>query len=304
MRKFVGLALAILLGVLIWETQYPNLVASQEFFSQGHLGQAHAPMPGQIGSMHQGDRPIPSPMVAQAPRQEVQATPVQYGSIDGKSITGYIARPAQATATLPGLIVIHEWWGLNDNIRKMTERLAGEGYLALAVDLYGGEVAETPEKAKELVTAAQQNPEVLKNNLRQAYQYLEREEKAPKIASIGWCFGGTWSLNTALLFPRQLDAAVIYYGGGIETSPEKLQDLEMPILGIFGELDQNPSVETVRQFEAALKGLGKPVEIKIYPNANHAFANPSGTRYNPEAAADAWTKTVAFLAKHLTINQN
>jgi len=248
---------------------------------------------------HRGDRPVPSPQLAIAPAVPVESQSVTYGTLDGQPSVGFLARPADAEAPLPALIVIHEWWGLNENIKAMTEKLAGEGYTALAVDLYGGKVAETPDRARELVTAARDNPDALRDNLRDAYRYLEGEENAPKIASIGWCFGGTWSLNTALLWPEQLDAAVIYYGGGIETDPEKLKTLEMPILGIFGELDDNPSLETARELESTLKDLGKSVDVYIYENADHAFANPSGTRYNPEAAADAWGRTVAFLNRHL-----
>ena len=125
-------------------------------------------------------------------------------------------------------------------------------------------------------------------------------EKVPKIGSIGWCFGGLWSLNTALVFPDTLDATVIYYGGNIETNKEKLAPLQMPILGIFGALDQNPSIELVKKFEASLKSLNKSVEIYIYEGANHAFANPSGKNYNPQAAEDAWQKTTTFLNKYLS----
>ncbi|MEB3882817.1 dienelactone hydrolase family protein [Lyngbya sp. CCY1209] len=248
---------------------------------------------------HRSDLPVPSPQLAIAPAVPVDSQSVTYGTLYGRPSVGFLARPADAEGPLPALIVIHEWWGLNENIKAMTEKLAGEGYTALAVDLYGGKVAETPDRARELVTAARENPDALRDNLRDAYRYLEEEENAPTIASIGWCFGGTWSLNTALLFPEQLDAAVIYYGGGIETDPEKLKTLEMPILGIFGELDDNPSPETAREFESTLKDLGKSVDVYIYENADHAFANPSGTRYNPEAAADASERTLEFLNRHL-----
>jgi carboxymethylenebutenolidase len=180
----------------------------------------------------------------------------------------------------------------------MTRQLAAEGYTALAVDLYEGQVAGEAEKARELVTAALQNPARLQSNLREAYHYLEGQP-SPKIGVIGWCFGGTWVLETALLFPDQLAAAVIYYGGQLETNPERLQSLQVPILGLFGERDRRPSVETVRQFETALQSLGKEVEIHIYPNADHAFANPSGERYNPQAPAAAWQQTKKFLARHL-----
>ncbi|MGF1492580.1 MAG: dienelactone hydrolase family protein [Microcoleaceae cyanobacterium] len=293
MRKQLRFILLAVILVILWGMSQPSGIQAQEPVSQ------LVPQSEQLWQLHQDDQPIATPLVAQAPRQPVATESVTYANLEGQAVTGYLARPAQASQALPALIVIHEWWGLNQNIKQMTERLAGEGYTALAVDLYEGQVAETPEVAKELVTTAQQNSNRLNDNLRQAYQYLNQRQQAPKIGSIGWCFGGTWSLNTALLFPERLDAAVIYYGGGITTDPEKLEPLQMPILGIFGELDQNPSVATVKQFESALKSLGKSIEVKIYPDANHAFANPSGTLYNATAAEDAWQKTAAFLAKYL-----
>lgn len=248
---------------------------------------------------HQEDQPIASPMVATAPQQPVRGEMIDYGEIDGKPLTGYISRPQQVSEPLPALIVIHEWWGLNDNIKKMTDRLAGAGYIALAVDLYRGNVASEATTARDLMTQAMGNASELEENIKQSYAYLQNVEKAPTIGSIGWCFGGYWSLNTALLLPEQLDATVIYYGGNLETNPDKLKALQMPILGIFGSLDQNPSVELVKELEANLKALDKPVEIHIYEGANHAFANPSGRNYNQEAAEDAWQKTMDFLAQNL-----
>nr|WP_041238123.1 dienelactone hydrolase family protein [Gloeothece citriformis] len=290
MRKFLALLLASLLGVILY-TGMSSQTSAKTPFVQDNISK--------LWESHQSDRPIASPLVSQQPSVSVTEQTVVYGTLHKKPITGYLARPSQPQENLPGLIVIHEWWGLNDNIKMMTRRLAGEGYTALAVDFYGGEVADNPTMASQLVSEAQKNPQLLQNNIRQAYQYLETNQNAPKIGSIGWCFGGTWSLNTALLFPEQLDAAVIYYGGGIETNPNLLKTLQMPILGIFGELDQNPPVAKVREFEKTLQSLDKSVEIYIYENANHAFANPSGTRYNAEAAEDAWKKTTAFLEKHL-----
>ncbi len=292
MYKFLRLTLVTLLGVMIWGMIYLTPATATQ----------SPDLATQLWKSHQGDVPIASPLVATEPKQPVETELVTYGRLSFKPIVGYLARPREINQSLPGLIVIHEWWGLNDNIQAMTRRLAGEGYIALAVDLYEGKVATDPEQAMELLRVAQRKSRRLKQNIRQAYRYLEKEQKAAKIGSIGWCFGGTWSLNTALLFPEKLDAAVIYYGGGLETNPNQLKELEMPILGIFGELDQNPSPEAVRQFEAALKEAGKSPQIYIYENANHAFANPSGNRYNPEAAEDAWNKTIAFLEKYLKSN--
>jgi carboxymethylenebutenolidase len=289
MRKWLGLALISCLIVVLVTAIYPNRMQRATAYDYSQ----------RILHSHQGDSPVAAGAIAQAPTLPVTGERVTYGTVNNQPVSGYLARPADATTPLPALIVIHEAWGLNENIEMMTQRLAGEGYTALAVDLYNGAVAQNLDQARAQARAATQNPQQLEANLRQAYQYLETEQQAPKIGSIGWCFGGSWSLNTALLFPNELDAAVIYYGGQLVTDPERLSSLEMPILGIFGALDDNPPVETVKQFEAALKSLNKPVEIHIYEGADHAFANPSGTRYKADAAADAWDKTVAFLERYL-----
>ncbi|GFE68714.1 dienelactone hydrolase family protein [Chroococcus sp. FPU101] len=285
MRKFLGLATVSLLVILLLSGLFSPTVAQETA--------------RQLWSAHHSDHPIPTQIIAHNPDVPVTGETVTYGTINGKPLTGYLATPTQKTKALPAIIVIHEWWGLNDNIKKMTQNLAGQGYTALAVDVYGGKVANNPDMAMKLVTDALKSPEMIKNNLHQAYTYLKQEQKAPKIGSIGWCFGGRLSLDTALLFPKELDAAVIYYGANMETNPEKLKTLQMPILGIFAQLDKNPPVTTVKQFETTLKTLGKPAEIYIYPNVNHAFANPSGMNYNAEAAEDAWHKTTVFLEKHL-----
>ncbi|MDJ0846217.1 dienelactone hydrolase family protein [Crocosphaera sp.] len=253
--------------------------------------------------VHQDERPVPTDILAQVPAEDdaVSAEIVTYGTLEGKEINGYLASAMDIDGPLPGIIVIHEWWGLNDNIKTMTRKIAAQGYRALAVDMYGGKFAKTPEEARKLVTEARNNRDRLQDNLTLAYQDLEQEKNAPKIGSIGWCFGGSLSLQTALLFPKTLDAAVIYYGGELATDPEVLKPLEMPILGIFGELDRRPSPETVKAFETALNALNKQADIYIYPNADHAFANPSGARYNPEAAQDAWEKTEQFFSKHLIL---
>ncbi|HEV8581798.1 MAG TPA: dienelactone hydrolase family protein [Thermoanaerobaculia bacterium] len=246
---------------------------------------------------HQHDKPVPTQAAMEEPAHPVTAEEVTYGEVGGKPVRGYLAKPRTPQGVLPGVIVIHEWWGLNDNMRAMTRRLAGEGYQALAVDLFGGQTADNPDAAMKLVNAVLQNTAPAGENLRHAVSYLERQG-APKIGVIGWCFGGGWSLATALLVPEKIAATVIYYGH-LETDPVKLATIKSPILGSFGAEDKSLPVASVREFEAALKKLGKPVEIKIYDGAGHAFANPSGGNYRPEAAKDAWQRTTAFLARNL-----
>lgn len=250
---------------------------------------------------HQHDTAAASAATAPEPAQPVTGEEVAYATLDGVVVKGYLAQPAQPAAggkPLPALIVIQEWWGLNDNIRAMARRFAGEGYLVLAVDLYEGKVATTPDAATAAMQAAMEKPARLMDNLKQAHAYLATKAKATKIGVVGWCFGGGWSLETALAIPDGIDAAVVYYGR-TQTDPKALGALQAPLLGLFGGKDQGIPVDGVRQMEQALIKLGKNVTIVVYPEADHAFANPTGARYLAGPAEDAWAKTTAFFAKHL-----
>lgn len=247
---------------------------------------------------HQDDQPVATPAAETAPRAAVVGEDVSYGSIDGAELRGYLARPVGADANTPGLIVIHEWWGLNDNVRQATQRLAGEGFVALAVDLYDGESAAVPKDAIKLMTGLNENAGRGEENLRQAYAYLDDTIGVPRIGSIGWCLGGKWSLRTAILLPDQVDATVIYYGS-LVTDQTELAPLTMPVLGNFAEQDRMIPPDAVNAFAQAMRDLGKDVDVKIYPGANHAFANPSGQAYDAAAAEDAWARTTAFLNAHL-----
>jgi len=251
-----------------------------------------------MATEHAHDDARPSGAATAAPAAPVEEQEVTYATLDGTGVRGFLARPADDAAGAPGILVIQEWWGLNDNIRAMASRLAGEGYVALAVDLYEGEVAEDPDRARELMSRAMGQEARLEDNLRQAYAYLVEEQGAERVGVIGWCFGGGWSLQTALMLPDEIDATVIYYGR-LVTDRERLATLRMPILGFFGDLDQGIPVDQVHEFEAVLEDLGKDASITVYEGANHAFANPSGTRYVPEAAEDAWAKTLAFFDRNL-----
>ncbi|MEM9163599.1 MAG: dienelactone hydrolase family protein, partial [Cyanobacteria bacterium P01_F01_bin.4] len=182
---------------------------------------------------HKDDQPVASAIANQPAAVEVTSSLVDYATIEGQSVQGFFAKPAAAEGPLPGIIAIHEWWGLNDNIQSVAERLAGEGYSVLAVDLYQGQVADQPDQARQFMQAVMQNTEPANDNLIQAFEYLTEQQQAPLVGSIGWCFGGAWSLNTGLLLPDQLDALAIYYGR-LETNPEVLAPLQMPIIGFFG----------------------------------------------------------------------
>ena len=200
-----------------------------------------------MAEQHADDSPEAT-AAAREPMIPVTASTVPYATTDaGDPITGYIAAPERpdsilkargfdpATDSLPGLIVIHEWWGLNDNIRAMTRRLAGEGYRALAVDLYRGSTADTPEGARELMQVAMKDQASLLANLRAAGTFLREETGAPRVGVIGWCFGGGMALNAALDQPESLDALVMYYGRVRDAEEAELAALQMPVMGHFGE---------------------------------------------------------------------
>ncbi|MBE9063818.1 dienelactone hydrolase family protein [cf. Phormidesmis sp. LEGE 11477] len=252
-----------------------------------------------LANEHEGDKPTATPIAMAEPTVPVTGQAVTYAEIEGQAITGYLAQPSEPTSdALPGILTIHEWWGLNENIEAMTRRLAGEGYTALALDLYNDQVATDPQSARELLRSVMDNPGPAQDNILQAASFLETEYNAPTLGSIGWCFGGTWSLRTGLLLSSDLDAMAIYYGQLI-LAPEALDALDMPIIGFFGEEDSSIPVTDVQNFESTLENIGKTADINLYPGVGHAFANPSGQNYNADAAADAWEKTVAFFNTHL-----
>lgn len=210
------------------------------------------------------------------------------------SAIGYFAKADKENA--PGLILIHEWWGLNDQIRKMADDFAAEGYNALAIDLYSGRVATTPDDARAYATEVRENLDPAFSNIEAAIEWLKQQPEVDmeKLASVGWCFGGQWSYEIAKN-NMGVDGSIMYYG---RFAPE--DDLEMMttlIQGHFGEEDQSIPVDDVRAFRAKLNDLGNGHEIFIYPNAEHAFANEESDAYNPEAAEEAWQRTMQFLSE-------
>jgi carboxymethylenebutenolidase len=262
----------------------------------------------QMSREHAGDTARATPLT-KPPALPVDTQRVQYGTVEGSAVTGYLAQPSNpdsvaerhglASGTeLPGLIVVHEWWGLNDNIRAMARRLAGQGFQALAVDLYDDQVGETPARARELMQAASGDSAAQRQNTRAAYRFLQNEQNASLIGVIGWCFGGSVTMQTALQMPRKLDAAVIFYGQPV-TDTERLSAIQFPILGLFGGQDSSIPQSKVKAFRQAVTEINSASEVKLYENAGHAFANPSGERYVPEAAEDAWQRTVRFLSAQL-----
>ena len=249
---------------------------------------------------HANDKPTPSEGAAVAPIRAVNGLEIPYTELNDELVYGYFSAPEDMFEPLPAVIMIHEWWGLNDNVKAMADRLAAEGYIVLAVDLYGGAVASSPAEARDLMTMVIEDPDPASANIRAAYEFVTTTAGAPRVGSLGWCFGGGWSLNTAKLFPVDLDASVIYYGQ-VTDDDEQLRPIETPILGLFAAEDRGITVESVDGFRASLERLRKNYDIHIYPGVGHAFANPSGQNYDAKTADDAWRRTLAFLKLHLSV---
>lgn len=240
-------------------------------------------------------------------RTPLRGSDISYAAGDGEA-RGYVVeppavsesplRPADGPTVRPGLIVIHEWWGLDDWVRQTADRFAEKGYVVIAPDLYRGRSTADPTEAHELMRGLPDDRALA--DLKAAWAQLAAREDvdATRIGVAGWCMGGGYALVLATEEPR-LAAVNINYGRLIEDRG-KLAGIQAPVLGIFGAADRGIPVEDVRAFEAALENLGKQVEIHIYDGAGHAFMNPNNKEgFAPDAAEDAWQKIDAFLAGRL-----
>lgn len=225
---------------------------------------------------------------------EVHTETISYSP---QKLSGFLAVP-DGRGPFPALVVIHEWWGLNEQIKSATRDLAAAGYVALAVDLFRGVVTASFDEAPRLAKSLP--PARAVSDLNEAVKFLASRQyvKKGKIGSVGWCLGGGYSLALALNNPG-VAATVIYYGR-LVTEPAEVAKIPAPVIGFFGQDDQSPSPADVRAFEAALKNAGKEISVHIYPGAGHAFANPTRTdAYRPEATKDSWEKMMEFLRNTL-----
>jgi carboxymethylenebutenolidase len=215
-----------------------------------------------------------------------------------ESVSGLLVTP-EGKGPFPAVIVIHEWWGLDAWVKDQARALAKEGYVALAVDLYRGQVTDKQEVAHQLMSGMPADRAM--RDLQAAFAYLKarKDVRAARIGTIGWCMGGHYALELATAEPT-LAAAVAYYGAP-PTDEAAVARIKAPILGNYGAEDKGPSPEQVHAFEASLQKAGKTIDAKIYPGAGHAFANPNNPwkGYREDAAKDAWSRTTAFFAKYL-----
>ena len=235
-------------------------------------------------------------MLLSVPSFAANGKTVSYKSGD-ETVHGVLFTP-KGKGPFPALVVIHEWWGLVPWVKEQAAKLSEQGYVTLAVDLYRGKATDSPEVAHELMRGL---PEDRANrDLLAAVQYLKslKNVNPAKIASIGWCMGGGYSLDLAIADPT-LAADVVNYGH-LATDPARLQQIHAPILGLFGAQDKGIPPADVHKFEQDLKQMGKKIDVTIYPDAGHAFENPNNKAgYRPADAADAWNRTLEFLAANL-----
>jgi len=221
---------------------------------------------------------------------------VDYPDLDGETLMGYLARPDDDEAR-PAIVVIQEWWGLNEHIRDVTRRFADEGFVALAPDLYHGEVTTEPDEARKLVMELDMAEAV--REIQAAIDFLQEQEyvDGPQVGITGFCMGGRLTLMTALV-EEDLGAAAAWYGSPIE--PEQADQVKAPLLGLYGSEDGGIPVDSVRTMEEALNEAGIENEIIVYEGAQHAFFNDTReSSYDPEAAADAWPRALDWFREHL-----
>lgn len=221
----------------------------------------------------------------------------EYRDVDGGTLTGYWARPADAESDpRPGIVVIQEWWGLNEHIKDVTRRFAREGFVALAPDLYHGKVVSEPDEARKLVMELD-----TENAVREIQQAMAHLIDQPFVAGsevgiVGFCMGGGLVLQTARV-TENLGAGVAFYGSPL--SPDQAEGVQAPILGLYGADDQGIPVDRVRAMEQGFNDAGVENDIHVYDGAGHAFFNDTRESYHSEAAQDAWQKTLAWFREHV-----
>ncbi len=218
--------------------------------------------------------------------------PVTFKAADGTNAMGYEIRSKKKSNKW--LFVIQEWWGLNDYIKKESETYFNdlEDVNVIALDLYDGKIAATADSAMKLIQSVKTDR--LESIIKGAIAYAGTDAK---IYTVGWCFGGMWSLQSTLLAGKQAAGCVMFYGRP-ENNIEKLKTLNCDVIGFFGNKDRSPSPEVVNKFEADMQTAGKKLIANKY-DAGHGFANPSNPVFNKEAAADAHAKAVAFLKERM-----
>ncbi|MEY3192925.1 MAG: hypothetical protein RI982_702 [Bacteroidota bacterium] len=291
MKKAIYVLFSVLLtaSLISWnwtKTQHPTLEKAEVIeclnMETQQAYQLEAGKPAFAG-MH------PSPIVVNP--ENLLGKMMSFDAADGKQANAYFIAAKKKSNKY--LIVIQEWWGLNENIKMEADKYYTDlgDVNVIAVDMYDGKVAATPDSAMKLMRGADMGR--MTAIMQGAIKYAGSKAS---IYSVGWCFGGMWSLQTAILAGPQAKGSVMYYGRP-ESNMEKLKSIQCDIIGFFGNLDQSPSPTMVNDFEKNMKEAGKNLSVNRY-QAGHGFANPSNPSYNAAAKEDAYAKAIAFLKAH------
>ncbi|MEY4050411.1 MAG: hypothetical protein RL262_1245 [Bacteroidota bacterium] len=291
MKKAIYVLFSVLLtaSLISWnwtKTQHPTVEKAEVIeclnmeTQQAYKLEASTPA---FAAMH------PSPIVVNP--ENLLGKMMSFDAADGKQANAYFIAAKKKSNKY--LIVIQEWWGLNDNIKMESDKYYTDlgDVNVIAVDMYDGKVAATPDSAMKLMRGADMGR--MTAIIQGAIKYAGSKAS---IYSVGWCFGGMWSLQTAILAGPQAKGSVMYYGRP-ETNMDKLKSIQCDIIGFFGNLDQSPSPAMVNDFEKNMKEAGKNLAVNRY-EAGHGFANPSNPSYNAAAKEDAYTKAIAFFKAH------
>lgn len=232
------------------------------------------------------------PVLARAQAERVEM--VTFPSANGGEVRGALALPEADSA--PALLLVHEWWGLNDQIKAVAAEFAKAGFIAFAIDLYDADPETTPQGARDLMQGL--DPQVATEKVVSAIDWLRTYPGSNgKVGTVGWCFGGDWSLNASLAAP--VDATVIYYGNVAKTADE-LAALHGPVLGHFATQDNYINQDMVSGFEEAMVSAGKDDTLTVnWYDADHGFANPTSARYDADDTRLAWDRTIEFLHAYL-----
>ncbi len=273
----------------------PFLILTSTLFTSPLAATTHPPCcpssPIQRFAQSATSRPFiqAHPLLIRAKKYSPKGALIQLNDFGSPDIA-YLSVPIQKP--IGGLILIHEWWGLNDHIKQTADQYALEGFIVIAVDLYNGKVTSDPDQAAKWMQSLNEKNAI--KTIRAAERFFRESPRfrVEKTATIGWCMGGGLSLQSAIHIPT-LNAAVIYYGP-VETDPKRIRPIKAPILAHFAKTDAWVSPESARSFIHNMRLARKQIEAHFY-DAEHAFANPSNAKHNPTLSALAKQRTLTFL---------
>ena len=229
----------------------------------------------------------------------ISALEVAYGETEDRNHVGYFAAPEQIVEPLPGIVLVHERWGLDDSMREIARNLAQEGYAVMAVDLFAGLTASDPGEAQTLTSQVSAAREATLSNIAQAVDYLRAYALAPRVAVVGYGLGGGFALETAVTVPEKIDAVASYYGP-LLTDADSLQRLRAPFLGLYAEHDASVPMRQIQEFRGLLRDAGNPGMVLIQSGTSHGFADPGRPAFDAANADIARRELTEFLAAAIT----